>query len=874
LVTFIATGTNPGTNPGYQWFVNGIDAGSSTFNFSYFPTNGDVVTCQLTSNETCPVGNPAISNSISLTVNPILPVSISITASPSNVVCAGTLVTYTATGSNTGSSPLYQWKVNGIIYGSNNPAFSHTPLNGDIVTCTLTSSETCESGSPAVSNQIVMTVNPLMPVSVFVSASPSGSVCAGTSVTFTALAFNGGSTPFYQWKVNGSNDGFNSPTFSFTPQNGDVITCVLTSNAVCPTGNPAMSSPVTITVNPLMPVSINVTASANPVCAGSTVTYTAVPVNGGSAPAYEWKVNSTTVGTNGPTYTFEPLHGDIVTCTLTSSEVCATGNPASSVPLTMVVNPNLPVSISITSSANPVCAGTTVTYSTNSINEGTSPQYQWTVNGFTVGGNANSYAYVPLNGDIVVCRLTSNATCATGNPALSNAISMVVNPILPVSIATSASANPVCDGTNVTFTASSVNGGTSPVYRWTVNGTTMGSSNPVFTYAPSNTDVVLCELTSNAMCSAGNPATASPITMTVHPNVPVSVSILSSGNSLCEGTKVTYTAIAVNPGALPVYQWLVNGTGQGTNNTEFEYYPNNNDVITCQLTSDHECPSADPAVSNAINMVMLPVSYVGLTMCILQTSRDGKPFTLKGGIPAGGSYSGTGVVNGKFYPNLLPVGENSSAIKYLYNSSSGCKDSVNQVIAVAPSSSFTCGNSVIDIRDNKIYPTLAIGSQCWFVKNLDFGNQIPLTQSQSENCSFEKYCYGNDATNCTTFGGLYQWDEMMQHENEISGQGFCPPGWHIPSENEWTVLFTTLSDIGHAGTALKTGGSSGFNALLAGAVFNFNTSTLKNNATFFWTSSASQAKKAWSHGMHLENAGVSTYPSLKSNAFYIRCLKD
>jgi len=134
--------------------------------------------------------------------------------------------------------------------------------------------------------------------------------------------------------------------------NGDMITCELISNATCATGNPAISAPITMTVNPLLPVSITVVPSADPVCAGTMVTFTAMAVNGGSSPVYLWKVNGVNAGLNSSVYSYIPLNGDVVTCEVTSNATCATGSPAVSSPVSMTVNPLLPVSISIASSAN------------------------------------------------------------------------------------------------------------------------------------------------------------------------------------------------------------------------------------------------------------------------------------------------------------------------------------------------------------------------------------------------------------------------------------------------------------------------------------------------------------------------------------------
>jgi len=87
------------------------------------------------------------------------------------------------------------------------------------------------------------------------------------------------------------------------------------------------------------PVGISVFPSSNPACAGTPVTFTAMPVNGGAAPAYQWKVNAGNAGNaTNSTYTYIPASGDDVTCVLTSSAICVSGNPATSNTVAMTVN--------------------------------------------------------------------------------------------------------------------------------------------------------------------------------------------------------------------------------------------------------------------------------------------------------------------------------------------------------------------------------------------------------------------------------------------------------------------------------------------------------------------------------------------------------
>ncbi|MDP1622684.1 MAG: PKD domain-containing protein [Bacteroidales bacterium] len=93
----------------------------------------------------------------------------------------------------------------------------------------------------------------------------------------------------------------------------------------------------------------------------------------------------------------------------------------------------LPVSVSISASANPVDQGVPVTFNAIVVNGGTSPVYQWKINNINVGTNAGSYQYIPSDGDLVSCVLTSNAACVSGNPATSNVVTMTVNSV-PVNL--------------------------------------------------------------------------------------------------------------------------------------------------------------------------------------------------------------------------------------------------------------------------------------------------------------------------------------------------------------------------------------------------------------------------------------------------------
>ena len=517
-VTFTATAINGGS-PTYQWKKNSINVGTNSSTFSDNTLiNSDQILCEIISTANCVSGSPALSNIIIASVNPSGTAGISIAASPSNVICQGSNVTFTATPVN-GGTPAYQWKKNNINVGTNSPSYvNNTLVTSDQITCTMTSNTPCVSGSPAVSNTVVMTVNSNVTAGVSIVASPAGAICQGTNVVFTATPVNGG-TPTYQWKKNGSNVGTNSAVYSNNALNtSDQIICQMTSSASCVSGSPATSNTLTMTVSPNVTPSISITANpAGAICLGTNVTFTATPVNGGT-PVYHWKKNGVNVGTNSPVYSDNSLiNGNQISCVMGSNASCATLTSVTSNSITQIVNPNVIATVSISSNPNgPICNGNTVLFTATPVNGG-SPSYQWKKNGINTGSNSNSFSDNTLNSsDQVTCVMTSSASCVSGSPATSNTLMIVVNPNVQPTITISVLEDTICGGNNVTFTAQTINSGSSPSYQWKNGLTNTGTNNINYsTSTLTDGNVISCIMTSNAMCLASNTAVSNAITETV-----------------------------------------------------------------------------------------------------------------------------------------------------------------------------------------------------------------------------------------------------------------------------------------------------------------------------------------------------------------------
>jgi len=324
LVTFTAASTNPGTNPAYEWTVNGSVVGTSSNVYQTSSlTNGSVVKVAMLPYGSCAGNAPVYSNTITMTVTAAVAPSVSIVADQGETFCNGSNVSFTATPTNGGNSPAYAWTVNGSTVGNGTSNYSSSSLkNGDVVIVTMTSSLGCASPSQVASNAITLmesTVTPLVDL-----GASATTICPGVEVRFIAAPHNGGNNPTYQWKVNGISVGTNSNAYqSNTLSNQDVVSVTMTSSLGC--ANPkSTTNSMTITVRPTITPYVVVEPTQVSICKGTLVTLVASPVNGGVNPSYQWKLNGNNVGSNSDTYQSSSLsNNDVVSVVMTSSIACA-----------------------------------------------------------------------------------------------------------------------------------------------------------------------------------------------------------------------------------------------------------------------------------------------------------------------------------------------------------------------------------------------------------------------------------------------------------------------------------------------------------------------------------------------------------------------
>ena len=382
-----------------------------------------------------------------------------------------------------------------------------------------------------------------IPPPFYYDGSVATTTCQGFSNGSIDMSAHGGVKPYRFSITTGGASGYqadslfsNLPAGSYQPWVMDDRGCKKTGANVIVASTPNSPVSVTIAANP-----------AGSICPGTSVQFTATPVNGGTAPTYQWRLNGAPVGANQPTYTNAALtNGAQVNVVLTSNLRCTSGNPATSNTLITA----LKITTAITTQPQPVtqCAGTNATFSV--IAQGTNLSYQWRKNGANISGATGS-SYTINN--IAATDAANYTVVVTGDcgTQTSTAAALTVNPATAVT--TQPSPLIQCAGTNATFTV--VAAGTNLTYQWRKNGVNIPGAN-LTSYTINNInagDAGNYSVRIHSDCGAD--VTSNPVALTVNPITVITTQPIAV--TQCAGTNATFTVVAT--GTTLTYQWRKDG---------------------------------------------------------------------------------------------------------------------------------------------------------------------------------------------------------------------------------------------------------------------------------------------------------------------------
>ena len=167
---------------------------------------------------------------------------------------------------------------------------------------------------------------------------------------------------------------------------------------------------------------------------------------------------------------------------------------------------------------------------------------------------------------------------------------------------------------------------------------------------------------------------------------------------------------------------------------------------------------------------------------------------------------------------------------------------------------------LFDERDGQEYDLIKTEELFWMAENLNYQTDSGW------------WCHSDDLENCEKYGKLYNWETAM-----IS----CPPGWYLPSDLEWQSFEVSLfmfnpNDWGargnNQGDKIRVGGSSGFNAIMAGTRDFWGDYSILGTDAGFWTSTGNNYFAFYRY-IFFEQPYIFRYNLPGVHGLSVRCVK-
>jgi hypothetical protein len=288
----------------------------------------------------------------------------------------------------------------------------------------------------------------------------------------------------------------------------------------------------------------------------------------------------------------------------------------------------------------------------------TGPTSNWVL-GNVVGGELSVINDAPETYPIGNTTVTWTATDVSNNTAT---CTQKVTVIDNQQLANAGVSSSICLGNSVALGTIAVAGNT---YSWVSSPTGFVSSSANPTVSPIvTTTYTLTETVTTTGCSKSNS-----VTITVNP---LPIANAGSSFSICSGNSVAIGATAVGGNT---YSWVSSPVGFTSSSAN----PTVSPTVTTTYTLTETVTATGCSKSNSVTITVSSSLVVTLgtysPVCVSTA-----PFILTGGLPSGGTYSGTGVSSGSFNPLVAGVG--THVVTYTYNGGNGCSGFATSSIQV------------------------------------------------------------------------------------------------------------------------------------------------------------------------------------------------
>jgi PKD repeat protein/photosystem II stability/assembly factor-like uncharacterized protein len=228
----------------------------------------------------------------------------------------------------------------------------------------------------------------------------------------------------------------------------------------------------------------------------------------------------------------------------------------------------------------------------------------------------------------------------------------------------------------------------------------------------------------------------------IQPNTDVQISIQINGG-LCAGSDVDLFLLETGVGIGSSYEWFVNGVAQGIDDsTAVISGLQNGDLVYAEVASTSSCAWPQLARSDSLIISLNTPPSVSAAQ-LAPICQDDGPVLLSFGQPAGGYYTGPGVVNDTLYPSQ--AGSGVKIMRYTLVDSNGCSAGVNRSVQIASAPVFSISNSRICENDASFSPSWVQPSGGLYIFNGDTVQSIDATILTSGNTYPISYYYQNAA---------------------------------------------------------------------------------------------------------------------------------
>lgn len=528
------------------------------------------------------------------------------TPSGNSPVCEGdTVKLFSATIPGT----TYAWTgPNSFSSSSQNPAIPNASLAAAGTYTVTTGISGCST-----SGTVNIVINPRPVISSTSFTNPTG--CGGSDGTITLNGLANGTT----YTVSYSKNGIAQSPLSLTAASGSAtITGLTTGNyIVSVTASGCTSLPTaTIQLTDPTPPAAPTVSNNGPICEGNTLNLTASTISGAT---YSWTgPNNFSSALQNPTIAnAQPVNGGVYTLAITVANCTSTP-----VTTTAVINP-VPVITNITGTNPTTCLGTNGSIAIS----GLSPNTSYTIN-FSKNGIPQTAQVLTSNGSGVLTLSNLDAgTYGTITPmTAAGCTSASAGPVtltdpLPPAAPTAGNNGPICEGSTLNLTATTVNGA---IYTWTgPNSFSSSNQNPAIISATTLASGVY------SVTATVNNCTSTAGTTTVVVNAIPATPTAGSNSPICEGSNLNLTANAITGAS---YNWTgpIGFTASTQNPTLTAATTSASGTYTVTATVNG-CTSASGTTTVTVNPVPVigTVSFTNPTTC---SSSDGS-ITLTGVIP-------------------------------------------------------------------------------------------------------------------------------------------------------------------------------------------------------------------------------------------------